>query len=373
MIIRNLRSAISGITLVTALAAGCGVAMAQSNQPKVDADGTVRLPDVPVPYSSFASSEARAAFIRQTRNAPQLDMTKSIAEQRRAQDEHELIPARNRLQATFPVTITPEIIAGVQTDIVVPREGVSPANRNRVLINLHGGGFMFGGRYGGQIESIPIASLGRIKVVTVDYRQGPENRFPAASEDVAAVYRDLLKTYRPENIGIYGCSAGGMLTGQVLAWLQKIKLPRPGAAGMFCGGGQINGAGDSTYVSGALGGMGMPAIPPNIDIRMVFPYFAGSDINDPMVAPGRYREVLRNFPPTLIMTGTRDLALSSSVHLHSDLVDLGVPSDLHVWEAGTHCFFASATADPVVPETRQAWNVIVHFFSDHLGQRPKGK
>jgi monoterpene epsilon-lactone hydrolase len=71
----------------------------------------------------------------------------------------------------------------------------------------------------------PIASIGKIKVISVDYRQAPEYAFPSASEDVATVYRELLKTYKPTNIGIYGCSAGGLLTAETIAWFQKEKLP----------------------------------------------------------------------------------------------------------------------------------------------------
>lgn len=57
----------------------------------------------------------------------------------------------------------------------------------------------------------------------------PEWYFPAASEDVAKVYRELLKSYRPENIGIYGCSAGAGLTSQAVAWFQTHGLPHPPA------------------------------------------------------------------------------------------------------------------------------------------------
>ena len=80
---------------------------------------------------------------------------------------------------------------------------------------------------------MPVASLGKIRVVAVDYRQGPEHVFPAASEDVTAVYRELLKHYPAENIGIYGNSAGAVLTAMVIAWFQKEGLPRPGAIGLL--------------------------------------------------------------------------------------------------------------------------------------------
>src|SRR3546814_3835888 len=93
------------------------------------------------------------------------------------------IPWLRKLRQSFAVAIEPKMIAGVQTDIVTPREGISGKNADRVLINLHGGGMLVGGRYGGQLESIPVSSMGRIKVVTVDYRMAPEHSYPAAEED----------------------------------------------------------------------------------------------------------------------------------------------------------------------------------------------
>src|SRR5260370_32462969 len=96
-------------------------------------------------------------------------------------------PGVDRLRSVFAVDIRSEMIGGVQTDVIEPSGGVAKKNKGRVLINLHGGGFVVGARLGGQMESIPVAAIGAIKVVTVDYREGPEYRFPAASEDVAAV------------------------------------------------------------------------------------------------------------------------------------------------------------------------------------------
>lgn len=98
--------------------------------------------------------------------------------------------------------IKPERIAGVPTDVIEPAGGAPPKNKRRVLINLHGGGFEVGAGLGGQMESIPVASLGAIKVISVDYREGPKYKFPAASEDVAAGYRELLKKYSAKRIGI---------------------------------------------------------------------------------------------------------------------------------------------------------------------------
>lgn len=108
--------------------------------------------------------------------------------------------------------------------------------KNRVLINLHGGGFSGCWPACAELESIPIAALARIRVISLDYREGPQYKFPAASEDVAAAYREVLKDHAPQNVGIYGCSAGGMLTAMSVAWFVKHQLPNPAAVGIFCAG-----------------------------------------------------------------------------------------------------------------------------------------
>jgi acetyl esterase/lipase len=346
---------------------GLGAAEAQMKMPTVDADGTVHLPDVPVPYSALASAESKAAFIRMIEEAKRTGPPNPAApiEQQRQQEDARQIPIRDELVKIYGVDIVPQMIGGVQTDVVAPKGGVAPGNKDRVLINLHGGGFATGARVGGQIESIPLAAIGGFKVVTVDYREGPEHHYPAASEDVATVYRELLKTHRPENIGIYGCSAGGLLTTQSLAWFQAHGLPTPGAVGVFGSGGQISGTGDSNYVAAPLMGWPMPPLPPGLDATKVFPYFMGADPADPLLSPGDHPDILRRFPPTLVISGTRDLGLSASIHLHSRLTALGVDADLHVWEAQTHCGFLT----PNIPESREAWDVIARFFDKRLGQR----
>jgi epsilon-lactone hydrolase len=276
-------------------------------------------------------------------------------------------PGVTKLRTIFPVHINPERIAGVPADVIEPTGGIAQGNKRRVLINLHGGGFRVGTALGGQMESIPIASLGAIKVISVDYRQGPEHKFPAASEDVAAVYREVLKRYPANNVGIYGCSAGGMLTAEAVAWFQTHGLPRPGAIGIFGSGALVPTAGDSNYFGTIL--TGGARITPE-DAKTFVPYFDIPELNirDPLVSPAYSPSVLKAFPPTLLISGTRDIGLSSAVYTHSRLVKLGVDADLHVWEGAAHCIFAEPAADPEVPETREAWDVIVKFFDKRLGK-----
>lgn len=369
--LRTVLAGIAGLTSVAAHAEGEGAAKPapkppEMQRPVVGENGTVRIPGFEAPFSSLASEAARRSYIEQHSPAfyasPIAQMHKlPIAEQRATLDKFYLEPLIAKARKAYPVTIKPWTVGGVYTDVVEPADGLTKETKGRVLINLHGGGFSMGARTNGQLESIPVAGLGKYKVVSIDYRQGPENRFPAGSEDVATVYRELLKTYKPEDIGIYGCSAGGLLAAQAVAWFQKENLPRPGAIGIFCASAGKLGAGDSRYTASVLNAQMPP--PPSVDgdiARMA--YFAGADINDPLVSPIGYPDVIGKFPPTLIITATRDFAMSSALDTHRQLVKAKVDAELHVWDGLQHFFFG----DVDLPESQEAYEAMVDFFRRHL-------
>jgi len=331
---------------------------------QVDQQGTVRAPAMTVPVSSMLSPEAKAYVADHLHQMQQPAML-----QQKNGVPVFMAPYLARQNLLFPHRRVEAQIGGVHVIDYAPGAGILPANRRRVLINLHGGGFS--GCFPGcaELESIPLATLGRIRVVSVDYREGPDHHFPAASEDVAAVYRALLKQYPARNIGIYGCSAGGMLTGMAMAWFQKHGLPRPGAIGIFCAGTTMSGSGfggDADFVAAPLGEARLaPAWPPaDPGTATRLPYFAGTDPHDPLVSPGSSDAVIGQFPPTLIITATRGFEFSAAVHAHSQMVRLGVDADLHVWEGLFHGFFYNAD----VPESREAYDVMVRFFDRHLGR-----
>jgi acetyl esterase/lipase len=343
-----------------------GAALAQeAGPPKVaiEPDGTVHMPAQSVPVSAFLSVEGQAYLKEHLRNLQRPEML--------VQDDGvpRLIAGYiARQRELFAVDRAETTVGGVRAYVYTPRDGIAVENRDRVLVDLHGGGFRECWPACAELESMPIAALGRIKVVSLDYRQGPEHRHPAASEDVAAAYRDLLKSHRAENIGIYGCSAGGMLAGMSVAWFQRQGLPRPGAVGILCAGAASLGGnafgGDASYTTLPLGeGRVLPPGAGGNPVQME--YFAGTDPGDPLVAPASSPDVLARFPPTLIVTGTRSFELSNAVYTHAQLVKNGVDADLHVWEGMFHGFFYN----PDVPESRECYDVIVRFFAEHLGKR----
>jgi len=321
--------------------------------------GAITSGPLSIPFSHYASDEALAQFLRDATRPPAPGLGGPIDASRRYYDAINSDRVQ-RMKKLYPVEIKSERIAGVGADIVTPASGVSAANRGRVLINLHGGAFLWGAHSGGLVESIPVASVGKLKVISIDYRQGPEATFPAASEDVAAVYTALLKRYKPQNIGIYGCSAGGVLTAQSVAWIAAHGLPRPGAVGTYCAS-LVEAWGDSAFVGPVLSGQA-PVTKPLLLLDL--PYFKGADPRDPLVLPGVSAGVLANFPPTLLISGSRDFALSSVLRSHALLVQAGVDAELHVYEGMWHSFFS----DPELPESRAAYDAMVRFFDRHLGR-----
>ena len=323
----------------------------------IGADGSVTIPSETVPVSSLLSPQAKAYVAQHLK-----DMQDPSATYVEKGIPHFMAPYLALQQSMFPVDQQDGKIGGVHVITFVPKSGVPQENSTRVLINLHGGGFS--GCWPGcaLLESIPIASLGGFKVISVDYRQGPEHHFPAASEDVATVYAALLKEYAPQNIGMYGCSAGGALTTMSLAWFQKHGLPAPGAIGVFCAGAGGFAAGDAPYTTLPLGEARMPN--PSAGSTPPLGYFKDTNPNDPFIAPINYPDVLAKFPPTLIITGTRDFALSNALSTNIQLTKAGVDTRLYVWDGLFHGFFYN----PGIPESMDAYKIICQFFARHLGK-----
>lgn len=333
----------------------------------LDADGTIHADGVTVPPSSFLSEEARRQLVVRLHQGPPPSAAETGVAVARAQSEKMQKAILDHWLAVHPSDIRSVVMNGVRTDVVVPKSGIAPENAHRVLVNLHGGGFAAGARFSGPAESVPLAARGRIKVVAVDYRLAPESIFPAASEDVENVYRKLLETYKPAEIGIYGCSAGGTLTAQAMTWFEHKHLPRPGAIGIFC-----SGAMPSFWFGGDSGANAamLNAIPPQANPAAAKPgaprfYLDGIDQNDPLVTPGLFPKALAKFPPTLIVTGTRDIAMSNALVTNVRLLQAGVETQLLVLEGLGHGQFDAFAGSP---EADDAYDIIWRFFGRHLAR-----
>lgn len=259
----------------------------------------------------------------------------------------------------FPVDIEETHIAGVRCHWVRPLE-IPAENSGKLLINMHAGSFVFGS--GALAEAIPIAHQAKVPVLSIDYRLAPEHAFPAAVDDIVAVYRAMLEKYKPSSIGIFGTSAGGFLTGQTAMRLQHEGLPLPACLGMFTAGGDLSDFGDTAQIYTLMGFYGELLLPVDHELSEIRAYRGDTDPKDPLFSP-LYGD-LSHFPPTLLISGTRDSVLSSASTFHRALRRANVDADLFVFDAMAHGFWYALH----IPEAREAIGIMTRFFRKHLAQ-----
>lgn len=325
----------------------------RSDSSYIDRNGTAHVTRV-VPVPRTISPEAQKSIGRQVSDARKPE---PLAE-RRAKTDKWQAGAGEKSRALYPVNTAEGNIAGVPVRIITPL--TTPANkRDRVLINVHGGGF--NSDSGSLTETIPIANLTQTKVIAVLYRLAPEHPFPAAVDDTVAVYKQLLKTYKPQNIGLYGTSAGAILTGEVAVKLGQLGIPLPAALGIFSGMGDFSRAGDSEALF-ALSGLSGPLTPP-ASTPPPSGYARDTNLKDPVLSP--LFADLKGMPPTLFITSTRDLLLSGTTILHRAFLRAGDEAQLVVFEALPHAFWN----DPNLPESKEADRIMAGFFDKHLGRK----
>ncbi|MGN2436548.1 alpha/beta hydrolase [Pseudomonas syringae] len=316
-------------------------------------DGTTVIRNVSVPLPPAISDQAKAMIkARNEMGDPTHGLTAPVAQIREMLD-----PFRKQIAAEllkrFPSKVETKELGGVTVHVVTPQK-IAPGAEKSMLINVHAGAFMF--NQGSITEAIPIAALTGITVIAVDYRLAPENPFPAAVDDTVAVYREVLKTYAPDRVGIYGSSSGSVLSVQAVLKARQVGLPVPGAIGFFSGTADFARAGDSEAMLGFLG-FSKQVAPVAVQGKG---YIGNTDPKNPLLSP-LYGD-LKGLPPTLCMTGTRDFFLSGTSNFHRALLKEGIEAELVVFDGMPHIHWD----DPSLPESEEAWKLQAGFLAKHV-------
>lgn len=234
-------------------------------------------------------------------------------------------------------------------------------SNGKTLIYIHGGGYVIGGGLSGLTEAAYMAALSGYKIIAIDYRLAPEYKYPYAVDDVFNVYKELLKTTKASDIGVYGTSTGGALT---LILAQKAKdnnVPMMKAIAALTLWSDIDKIGDS-YLTNE-----------NIDNSIVSyegwirsaadAYASGFDLKDPYLSPV-YGDT-QGFCPTLLVSGTRDLFLSNTVRMQQNLIEHNVENELIVYEGQSHAQYYFTFNSK---ETLAHFNNLIKFFDKHMLQ-----
>lgn len=268
----------------------------------------------------------------------------------------QLVP---RIRTSFPLKIEPQTIAGVKTHVVTP-ESIPDTNRNRVLVHLHGGAYVFYGGNFGLAEAILMAHHAKMKVISVDYRMPPDHPFPAAVDDSVAVWREVVKTSPAANSALFGTSAGGGLTLATVLKLKELQAPLPAALFVGTPWADLSKTGDTLNTNAQIDDV---LVTYDGILKAAAKLYAGEQsLADPLISP--IHGDFTGFPPTILVSGTRDLFLSDTVRVHRKLRQAGIEADLHVFEGLSHAQYIDIF---LAPESKEAFHEIAGFLDSHLG------
>ncbi len=132
------------------------------------------------------------------------------------------------LREKLGVTSEPTTLGGVKA-FLVKAKTIPAAHAGKVILAIHGGGFVYNPGEAGTLEAILMAGFGGYEVFAVDYRMAPDHPFPAANDDVMAAYKALLATHKPGDIAVVGTSAGGGLALALCLRAKAEGVPLPAA------------------------------------------------------------------------------------------------------------------------------------------------
>lgn len=236
------------------------------------------------------------------------------------------------------------------------RPGHAPAP-DKVVLYFHGGGYFMCSAATHRPLTGRLAHGARRKVLSINYRQAPEHRFPAWLDDAVSAYRFLLaQGYKPENIALGGDSAGGNLTLITLQQIRTEQLPMPGAA--FC----ISPWTDFACESESL----VRNNPKDVmfsakGVRALAKYHAqASDPKHPLLSP--VHADYTGFPPLLIHVGSTEILRDDSRRVAMKARADGAKVTLEEWHNLPHVFHLFAD---YIPEAGTAIRRINSFVQQH--------
>jgi len=271
-------------------------------------------------------------------------------EERRAQYE--------RAERVFP--IPPDVKVDCVMAPVAPAEWLRPpsAEAGRMVLYLHGGGYVIGSPRSHRHLAAAIAGSARASALLLDYRRAPEDPFPAAVDDAVACYRWLLEQgSAPERIVIGGDSAGGGLTVATLVALRNAGAPLPAGAVCISPWTDLTMSGESYQTKAAVD----PIVArPGID-KMARAYLGATDPRTPLASP--IFADLRGLPPLLIQVGDDEVLLDDSVQLAERATAAGVDATLEIWPQMVHVWHWFL---PMLDEAQSAVDAIGQFAAKRM-------
>jgi acetyl esterase/lipase len=239
-------------------------------------------------------------------------------------------------------------------------EAADPA---RVVLYLHGGGYVFGSILSHRHLVAEIGRASGSRTLAIDYRLSPENPFPAAVDDALASYRFLLEEgFEPRHIAFAGDSAGGGLVVSTLVAIKEAGLPQPACGWVISPWVDMEASGE-TFVSRADAD---PMVKREIIVNFAQAYLNGADPRSPFASP-IYAD-LRGIAPLLIHVGASEVLLDDSLKLARTAGAADVSVRLEIWPEMVHIWHAFHR---ILGDGRKAVQAGAKFLREAMDGRAK--
>ena len=261
-----------------------------------------------------------------------------------------------RAEKVFPTP--PEVKLERVSAPAAPAEWLRPpgAVAGRVVLYLHGGGYVIGSPRSHRHLAAAIASAAAASALLLDYRLAPEHPYPAAVDDATAAYRWLLdQGIAPEHVMIAGDSAGGGLTVATLLALREARVPLPAGGVCISPWVDLTCSGESYRTKAGVD----PIVQQAGVAEMAQAYLGTASPRTPLASP--LFADLRGLPPLLIHVGSDEVLLDDAVQLAARAKAAGVETTIEVWERMIHVWHWFL---PMLDEAHAAVETIGRFTRD---------
>lgn len=248
---------------------------------------------------------------------------------------------------------------------LVRAPGVLPADgRRRVVLYMHGGGFMTCGLNSHSRIAVALSKFADSPVLVVDYRLIPKHSVGKAVDDCYDGYRWLrLRGYEPDQIVLAGDSAGGYLA---LSLAQRLQAEGETPAAMVAISPLLQLEKDprlthpNAYTDAMFPPKAFDALVALVARAAAKTIVDGKpeDVYEPLdhIEPG--------LPRTLIHVSGSEVLLHDARLAARRLASAGVPTEVRVWPGQIHDFQMAA---PLIPEATRSLRQIGEYIREATG------
>ena len=255
----------------------------------------------------------------------------------------------------FPSTITQKEISGVRVLEIIPDN----LNSEKVLMHIHGGAWVSMSPESTMGEILPVSHGTGMKVISVDYTKSPNATLEEIIDENVDVFQGIVDNgVVAQDIGIFGCSAGGHLSITTAYNARESGYGLPGAIVTMSPMIDFSMSGESWHVVEGWD----PIVSREHYVKNLPSVHSVDDVKNPKISP-IYGDLTKGMPPSLITVGSKEILLSDSIVFYQEMEKAGQIAKLDVYEGLPHCFHGALSDSS---ESKIVINKVISWFNKYL-------